>query len=127
MSDLDVEQQAVECERFRNVLYRERQVILARAQRALSETMTVDEAERVDEMDFAIADNQQRLEMRMRGRERVLLRKIERALERLEGGEYFECDHCGEDISLNRLRARPVTNVCIRCKEEQEMYERRYA
>ncbi|MFN3198104.1 MAG: TraR/DksA family transcriptional regulator [Bradymonadia bacterium] len=125
--ELPLEEQANEAERIRHVLYQERQKLLARAQRTLSETMTVDESELVDEIDSAVADNQQHLEMRMRGRERALINKIRDALERLEAGEYFECGDCGDDIPLNRLRARPVTTLCIRCKETQELKERRYA
>ena len=46
---------------------------------------------------------------------------------RLEDGEYFWCTSCGSFIGLKRLEARPVTTLCIRCKERQERRERAYA
>jgi len=34
------------------------------------------------------------------------------------------CEKCGEDISLARLKARPVTTQCIDCKTKEETVER---
>ncbi|MBR5997688.1 MAG: TraR/DksA C4-type zinc finger protein, partial [Deltaproteobacteria bacterium] len=34
---------------------------------------------------------------------------------------------CGEEIGLERLRARPVTTLCIDCKTEEELQEKRNA
>ena len=49
-----------------------------------------------------------------------------RQLKRLEEGEYGICENCEEDIDVRRLEARPVTTLCIRCKEEQEQMEKSY-
>ena len=62
--------------------------------------------------------------LRIRDRESKLIRKIKSALRRIEDGTYGECDECGEDISPARLRARPVTNYCIRCKTKLEALEK---
>ena len=40
-------------------------------------------------------------------------------------GDYGECAECGEDIGLKRLMARPVAELCIECKADQELLERR--
>ena len=53
--------------------------------------------------------------------------KIGDALQRLEEGDYFHCNACGVFIGFTRLLARPVTTLCIRCKEQQERRERGYA
>lgn len=127
LHDLSVDDQVQAVEKLRSRLHGERQILLSRARRTITETMTFDEGDLADETDLAIADKSQALEVRLRSRERVLMSKIEAALERLDAGEYFECTSCGEDIPLNRLRARPVTTQCIRCKEAQEIRERRYA
>jgi DnaK suppressor protein len=37
---------------------------------------------------------------------------------------YGECEACGEEIGLKRLEARPVAELCIDCKAEQEKLER---
>jgi DnaK suppressor protein len=48
-------------------------------------------------------------------RRRLLLRKVEGALERLEHGEYGVCLHCDEPINPLRLNADPTATLCIEC------------
>lgn len=45
------------------------------------------------------------------------LAQINKALERMDSGDYTSCSHCGEDISLERLEAVPYTHLCINCAE----------
>ena len=78
-----------------------------------------------DEIDLASAEYEAAFENRLRDREKFLIRKIEAALLRIENGEYDECDSCGEYISFKRL-ARPETECCIVCKEDQEKVEKMY-
>ena len=47
---------------------------------------------------------------------------IDRALMRLDQGEYGECQECGEDIDELRLAAVPYADLCIRCAEKQEQH-----
>ncbi|MDE7065060.1 MAG: TraR/DksA C4-type zinc finger protein, partial [Desulfovibrionaceae bacterium] len=51
---------------------------------------------------------------------RRLIRKIQAALQRIEDGSYGLCEECGEEIGVARLKARPVTRLCINCKSKQE-------
>ena len=46
---------------------------------------------------------------------RAHLAAIEVALERVAQGSYGLCVSCGEEISAERLEARPVSTTCIRC------------
>jgi DnaK suppressor protein len=62
--------------------------------------------------------------LRIRDRERRLINKIKEALERIENGTFGICEMCEEDISEARLKARPVTTLCIDCKIEQEKNEK---
>lgn len=80
-----------------------------------------------DEIDLATTEADQSLNLRLRDRERVLLKKIERTIQKIDEGEFGICEQCGEEISVKRLEARPVTDLCIRCKEEQERVEKGYA
>lgn len=80
-----------------------------------------------DEVDLASTESDQSLNLRLRDRERVLYHKIEKALKKIEAGEYGKCESCGEEIGLKRLEARPVTDLCIRCKEEEERLEKTFA
>ncbi|MCX8033909.1 MAG: RNA polymerase-binding protein DksA [Thermodesulfovibrio sp.] len=62
--------------------------------------------------------------LRLRDRERKLLKKIEKTLEKIETGSYGICESCGVEIPIERLEARPVTDLCIECKTEQEEAEK---
>lgn len=44
------------------------------------------------------------------------LKETVAALERMEEGSYGFCDNCGEQLSLDRLRAYPAARKCIQCK-----------
>ena len=61
--------------------------------------------------------------LKLQGRDRFLLMKIEHALEKIENKTFGECEECGGEISLKRLLARPIATQCICCKEEQELEE----
>lgn len=76
-----------------------------------------------DPADRATAESDRAFTLRLRDRERRLIGKIQGALQRIEDGTYGVCDECGEDISLERLKARPVTRLCINCKARQEADE----
>lgn len=74
--------------------------------------------------DQASAEIDRNFMLRLRGRERLLLKKIDEALEKIDAGTYGICDACGEEIKIDRLIARHVTNLCIDCKTEQEEEEK---
>jgi DnaK suppressor protein len=80
-----------------------------------------------DEVDLATTESGQSLNLLLRDRERTLLKKIDKALDKIEDGSYGLCEDCDEPIEVKRLEARPVTDMCIQCKEEQERMERSYA
>ncbi len=62
--------------------------------------------------------------LKLKGRERKLLKKIDDAIEKIDNGTYGICETCGEEINIRRLEARPVTTMCIECKTEQEEEEK---
>lgn len=79
-----------------------------------------------DPTDRATLESDRNLTLRIRDRERKLRMKIEEALERIEGGTFGICEVCEEEISDSRLTARPVTTLCINCKEDQEVDEEKH-
>lgn len=113
-----------ELDNFRSVLLQHRAQIIANAQETLAEDMTLDANELSDEMDLASSEYIQSFTFRLRGRERIFLSKIGKALTKIEEGEFGLCEECGEEISLKRLEARPESQLCIRCKEDQERVEK---
>lgn len=77
-----------------------------------------------DPTDRATLESDRNFELRIRDRERKLIGKIKDALERIDNGSFGICEDCGEEISEERLKARPVTTLCIDCKTKQEKDER---
>ena len=112
-------------EKFGKLLLEQREEILGNAKRALSGDIHVDPDDFPDEIDTASSEVNLQFTGRLREREQGLLSKIDAALEKIKSGEYGECVNCGEDIGVKRLKARPVAELCIECKSEQEKLERR--
>lgn len=77
-----------------------------------------------DPADRATAESDRAFTLRLRDRERKLVRKIQQAVQRIDDGEYGICGECGDDISIARLKARPMTTLCIACKSKQEEEEK---
>lgn len=77
-----------------------------------------------DLTDRAAVESDRNFQLRIRDRERKLIVKIRGALDQIEKGSYGICEECGEEISEQRLKARPVTTLCIECKTAQEEEER---
>lgn len=77
-----------------------------------------------DPTDRASAETDRNFMLRIRDREAKLIKKIKKALERIDNDSFGICEECGEDISIARLKARPVTTQCIECKTKQEAMEK---
>jgi DnaK suppressor protein len=116
----------VQLKKFKTLLTEKRDEIIKKAKQTLEEDMTLDSNDLPDEMDLASSEYLQSFTFRLRGREKVFLDKIEKALRKIEDGSFGTCEECGEEISIKRLEARPETNLCIRCKEDQERHEKDY-
>lgn len=74
--------------------------------------------------DQATAEIDRNFMLRLKGRERKLLKKIDEAIDRIDTGIFGICEKCGEEIDIRRLEARPVTTMCIECKTLQEEEEK---
>jgi DnaK suppressor protein len=89
----------------------------------------IPEAEK-DPLDFtdqASVESELDLNIHIKEREGRLIAKIQEALERLEDGSFGICEECGEPIAEKRLKARPVTALCINCKRKEEAEEKQRA
>ena len=112
--------------RFKKMLEESKKALLMNARKTLMEESNFDTDDLPDEIDLASSEYTQSMIFRLRDREKFLLKKIERALQRMENGTFGICERCEDEISPKRLEARPVTTLCIRCKEEQEKKEKSY-
>ncbi len=114
-----------EVNEFKAILLEKRKALLDQAR----DTLAASEEQEVrapDEVDQASTEYDQSFEYRMRDREKFLLRKIDKALQRIDEQEYDLCESCGNTIGKKRLTARPETTYCIVCKEEQERQEKMF-
>ncbi len=114
-------------DRFKAILVEERAKILKHLE-DLSQTSEVDMETSMtgDSADIASVEMNQASNYKIGKRETTLLKKIDKALGKIEEKTYGQCESCGEDIAIARLEARPVAELCIDCKTEQESEERRY-
>jgi len=77
-----------------------------------------------DEAERATRETENSLELRTRDRYRKLIRKIDKALIRIEEGDYGYCEETGEEIGLDRLEARPIATLCLDAQERWELRQR---
>jgi RNA polymerase-binding transcription factor len=87
--------------------------------------LSVSGEELPDPNDRATRESDLDSELRLADRDRQLVPKIRAALQRMAKGTFGLCTACGQPIALARLRARPVTDLCIECKREAERVEQR--
>lgn len=108
---------------FKKHLQQRMQELLSQADDTVS-GMTTANDNFPDPTDRASLEADRNFMLRIRDRESKLIKKIKQALERIENGTYGICESCGEEISIKRLKARPVTTQCIECKAKEESLEK---
>lgn len=79
-----------------------------------------------DPTDRASAEEEHTLELRVRDRERKLLKKIAQALKRIDDGSYGWCEETGEPIGIARLLARPTASLTLEAQERHEQRKRQF-
>ena len=77
-----------------------------------------------DPVDRAAQEEEFSLELRNRDRERRLIKKIERTLQKIKEDDFGFCESCGIEIGVRRLEARPTAELCIDCKTLAEIREK---
>lgn len=114
-------------ERFKERLLEQKRQIIEGGKKLLAQELNVSRDDLPDEIDLATTDLSQSLMIRLKDRERAVIPKIEKALQKIEKGEYGVCEFCGEEIGVSRLEVRPFAVLCIKCKEEEEHNEKMFA
>lgn len=110
-------------EYFKEILLKRLDELIDEAERTVA-GMTDTEETFPDPTDRATLESDRNFMLRIRDRERKLIVKIREALERIEEGNFGVCEVCGDDIGIERLKARPVTTLCIECKRKEEASEK---
>ncbi len=106
---------------IRTVLERQRANLIEEASQTFSHRP--ENGAMPDVSDQATVEFDQTFTLRLKEREQKLLKKIDEALDRIATETYGICERCGDDIPYKRLKARPVTTLCIECKTLQEEEE----
>ncbi len=109
-------------EPIRRELERQRKALLSEVGDTLSHRPEIEAYP--DVSDQASAEIDQNFEIRLKERGQKLLKKIDEALDRLANKTYGICERCDGEIPFERLKARPVTTLCIECKTQQEAEEK---
>jgi DnaK suppressor protein len=110
-------------EYFKDILLKRLEELIDEAEKTVA-GMTDTEETFPDPTDRATLESDRNFMLRIRDRERKLIVKIREALERIEDGNFGVCEVCGDDIGIDRLKARPVTTLCIDCKRKEEASEK---
>ena len=109
---------------FKKLLLKEKGRIVKKLEEVVSEDLIEQNNKPADEADISSSTFDQSLTIRLLSREARLLKKIEKALKKIECGNFGICEVCGEKIDLKRLKTRLVADLCIKCKEDQERKEK---
>lgn len=109
---------------YRSVLQQQLAELVGQGEETVRKMVGVEAEEIPDPNDRGTVESERNWALRLGDRDRKLAVKIEAALERLEKGTYGVCESCTKPIAAARLRARPVTTLCIDCKTESEKAER---
>ncbi len=115
-----------ELKKLKQILLDMRQSIVMGDKTSSIDDESLESSEMPDESDKACTEASQKIAIRIMDRDRNLLRKVEKALDKFEDGSFGMCERCEEEISVQRLKVRPVTTLCIDCKEDEEKLEKVY-
>ena len=108
---------------FKDLLTNQLEELLSQADDTVS-GMTSRKENFPDPTDRAALEADRNFMLRIRDRESKLIKKIKRALNRIEDKVFGICEKCGEEVSFERMKARPVTTQCIECKTKEEALEK---
>jgi DnaK suppressor protein len=76
--------------------------------------------EGMDTYDLASEERDREINFILSDRERVKIKQIDDALERMEDGSYGVCESCGLEVAEERIAAMPFTRLCRDCQQDQE-------
>jgi DnaK suppressor protein len=110
---------------FKELLTERLEDLLGEAEKTANGMNKANEEAFPDPTDRASLETDRNFLLRIRDRERKLIIKIKEALVKIEEGTFGICEECGEEISVDRLKARPVTTLCIACKTKAEEDEKK--
>lgn len=105
---------------YRKILQSRLGELLNEADQAVKDISGANSDTSSDPTDQAVQELDRNRLLRFKDRERKFIRKIEKAISRIDDGSYGSCEACGQNINEARLKVQPVTTLCIDCATEME-------
>ena len=113
--------------KFKGILLAERERLLNISKESIKNDLNISPDDLPDEADLAASEINQSLTFELRNRERVMISKINTAIQKIHEGTFGLCSMCEEEIEKRRLEARPFSTLCVACQEQTEHREKVYA
>ena len=106
--------------RFKKVLLKEREQIIGEVKQINESSKEMGQDGIQDIGDEAANIYNKQILLSLSENERMRLREVDEALDRIESGTYGICEECGGPIGLKRLEVRPVAKYCVPCLTKLE-------
>ena len=102
---------------FKDMLEDRKEQILINISGVNDELDQLSSLELNDEGDHASVSNNSMIESVIVKQQEKELEEIDRALAKIENGEYGICEMCEDQIGFQRLKVKPHAIYCIDCRE----------
>jgi len=122
---LDIERIKKELNDLKIELQKQQDTISQRAQMPLAESVGELSSYDNHSSDLAAETFEREKDLGLKDNAKIMLMKVNRALEKIENGTYGRCEKCGKKIEEERLEAIPYAILCMECKREEEATENR--
>ena len=106
--------------RFRKLLLKEREEIIGDVKQSYESSQEVGQDGIQDIGDEAANVYNKQILLTLNENERMRLKEVDEALDRIASKIYGTCEECGEPIGLKRLEVKPVAKYCVPCKTNLE-------
>ena len=106
--------------RFKRVLLKEREQIVGEVKQIVESSKEMGQDGIQDIGDEAANIYNKQVLLSLNENERMRLKEVDEALDRIENGTYGICEECGGPISLKRLEVRSVAKYCVPCLTKLE-------
>lgn len=109
-----------ETARFRKLLESRREELATLSEEAAEKRKPVElDQQSIGRLSRQDALQQQAMAKAQDARRLMEIRKIDAALQRIDGGEFGWCEACGEMIAVKRLEIDPTTLLCVGCASQE--------
>jgi|SRR5208283_1169929 len=114
---------------FRKILFEKRQEIIKCSAEGMKKFMSGENRKTLaagqEQGDCSVFYQFEHMSCRQFDTQMESIKKIDQALKKLEEGKYGDCDECGAEINMERLKVIPFASLCYDCQEAREQQPRK--